>query len=227
MAVGPLARLLAQLVVPVVAVLARALPAAYAQALQNARKAGVSPNEATKNLLRKTISKSEALQVLNLSEQEATVEAIQRVRVFEVGSSRLPRKRAQMTHLDFWRPLCLVRCFYLFYSNTSGTWAQTTRRKEGASTCNQKCTGRRNCWTSSSARSGRKSCSGNNRKERTAAPAAQIDEPCSALAIQSSKFCELVEKHLYTTRHEPPISLSFVTDREPRFGMSLSNRQLY
>jgi mitochondrial import inner membrane translocase subunit TIM16 len=80
MAVGPLARLLAQLVVPVVAVLARALPAAYAQALQNARKAGVSSNEATKNLLRKTISKSEALQVLNLPEKEATVEAIQRVR---------------------------------------------------------------------------------------------------------------------------------------------------
>lgn len=79
MAVGPFARLLAQLVVPVVAVLARALPAAYAQALQNARKAGVTHQEAAKSILRKTMSKSEALQVLNLSEQEATVEAIQKV----------------------------------------------------------------------------------------------------------------------------------------------------
>jgi len=81
MAVGPLARLLAQLVVPVIAVLARALPAAYAQALQNARKAGVSHEEATKaasQMLRKTLSKTEALQILNLSETEATAEAIQK-----------------------------------------------------------------------------------------------------------------------------------------------------
>jgi import inner membrane translocase subunit TIM16 len=71
MAAGPLARLLAQLVVPVVAVLARALPAAYAQALQNARKAGVTHKEATQSLLRKTISRTEALQVLNLTERDA------------------------------------------------------------------------------------------------------------------------------------------------------------
>lgn len=84
MAVGPLARLLAQLVVPVISVLARALPAAYAQALQNARKAGVSHEEATKaasQMLRKTLSKTEALQILNLSETEATAEAIQKVRM--------------------------------------------------------------------------------------------------------------------------------------------------
>ena len=79
---GPLARLFAQLVVPVVAVLARAIPAAYAQALQNARKSGMDANTAAKatNLLRKTMSKSEALQVLNLSEGEATAEAIAKVR---------------------------------------------------------------------------------------------------------------------------------------------------
>jgi len=75
-----LARILAQVIVPVVAVLARALPAAYAQALQNARKAGVDHNEATKSMLRKTISKSEALQILNFkNEKEATAEAIQKV----------------------------------------------------------------------------------------------------------------------------------------------------
>jgi import inner membrane translocase subunit TIM16 len=72
MAVGPFARLLAQLVVPVVAVLARALPAAYAQALQNARKAGVDAAEASAPVFGKRISRSEALQILNLTEQEAT-----------------------------------------------------------------------------------------------------------------------------------------------------------
>lgn len=86
MAIGPLARLLAQLVVPVVAVLARALPAAYAQALQNARKAGVDHHEAAKSVLRKTISKAEALQVLNLTEEKATAEAIQKVISEKVGS---------------------------------------------------------------------------------------------------------------------------------------------
>lgn len=83
MAVGPFARLLAQIVVPVVAVLARALPAAYAQALQNARKAGVDATEAAAApVFGKRISRSEALQVLNLTEQEAVAnpEAIQKVR---------------------------------------------------------------------------------------------------------------------------------------------------
>ena len=81
MAVGPLARLLAQVVVPVIAVLARALPAAYSQALNNARKAGMDANNpSVKNILRKTMEKSEALQILNLSEKEATKEAIQKVR---------------------------------------------------------------------------------------------------------------------------------------------------
>jgi hypothetical protein len=69
---GPLVRLLAQMVIPVVAVLARALPAAYAQALQNAKKAGVdaSPSAASA-ILRKTVSRSEALQILNLTEKQA------------------------------------------------------------------------------------------------------------------------------------------------------------
>lgn len=78
---GPFARMIAQVIVPVVAVLARAIPAAYAQALQNARKSGVDANSAAQatNFLRKTMSKSEALQVLNLSEGEATAEAISKV----------------------------------------------------------------------------------------------------------------------------------------------------
>mmetsp|Transcript_29887 Transcript_29887/g.72435 ORF Transcript_29887/g.72435 Transcript_29887/m.72435 type:complete len:138 (+) Transcript_29887:252-665(+) len=80
MAVGPFARILAQIVVPVVAVLARALPAAYSQALQNARKAGVDATaEAAAPVFGKRISRSEALQVLNLTEAEAAnPEAIQK-----------------------------------------------------------------------------------------------------------------------------------------------------
>lgn len=81
MAVGPLARIIAQLVVPVVAVLARALPAAYAQALQNARKAGVDAAEASAPVFGKRITRSEALQVLNLTEAEATPQAVQKVSV--------------------------------------------------------------------------------------------------------------------------------------------------
>jgi mitochondrial import inner membrane translocase subunit TIM16 len=81
MAIGPFARVLAQIVVPVVAVLARALPAAYAQALSNARKAGVDATEAAAPVFGKRISRTEALQILNLTEKEAAnPEAIQKVR---------------------------------------------------------------------------------------------------------------------------------------------------
>jgi mitochondrial import inner membrane translocase subunit TIM16 len=74
MAIGPIARLLAQLIVPVVSVMARIIPTAYAEALQNAKKAGTT----AENVVRKAISKQEALQILNLSEEEATAEAIER-----------------------------------------------------------------------------------------------------------------------------------------------------
>ena len=70
MAIGPFARILAQVLVPVVAVLARAIPAAYGQALNNARKAGVDATEAAAPVFGKRISRSEALQVLNITEQE-------------------------------------------------------------------------------------------------------------------------------------------------------------
>lgn len=85
---GPFARIIAQVIVPVVAVLARAIPAAYAQALQNARKSGMDANTATQatNFLRKTMSTAEAMQVLNLTEGEATAKAISKVRA--VGYKR-------------------------------------------------------------------------------------------------------------------------------------------
>ena len=68
--IGPFARMLAQIVVPVVAVLARAIPAAYGQALTNARKAGVDATEAAAPVFGKVIPRSEALSVLNITEKE-------------------------------------------------------------------------------------------------------------------------------------------------------------
>lgn len=84
MALGPLGRIIAQGVVAGIAVLARALPAAYAQALQNAKKTGAdrAAHEAAKKgasfLGKARIQKDEALMVLNLTEKEAlTAEAVQ------------------------------------------------------------------------------------------------------------------------------------------------------
>lgn len=89
MVVGPFARMLAQVVVPVIATVARALPSAYQQALANARKAGLDREAAAAAasatsrgvggvLQRQRVDKNEALQILNLAEEEATVESIQR-----------------------------------------------------------------------------------------------------------------------------------------------------
>ena len=75
----PLGRIIAQVVVPLVAVLARAIPAAYSQAIQNARRNGVDATQTATTMLRREISKSEALQVLNLSEAEVTAEAVEKV----------------------------------------------------------------------------------------------------------------------------------------------------
>jgi import inner membrane translocase subunit TIM16 len=85
MAVGPLARIIAQVIVPAIAVLVRALPAAYAQALGNAKKGGVTAAQA---VTRKAMSKEEALQILNLHQEEKlTAEAIQKVRGCDALSS--------------------------------------------------------------------------------------------------------------------------------------------
>mmetsp|Transcript_17798 Transcript_17798/g.30246 ORF Transcript_17798/g.30246 Transcript_17798/m.30246 type:complete len:131 (-) Transcript_17798:384-776(-) len=77
MAPLPIGRILAQIVVPVIAVLARALPAAYAQAVQNAKKNGVDAAKQSASIISRRMAKDEALMVLNLSEQEATAEAVQ------------------------------------------------------------------------------------------------------------------------------------------------------
>ena len=87
MALGPLGKILAQGVVAGIAILARALPAAYAAALQNARKSGAdkAATEAAKKgasfLGKARITKNEALMVVNLTENETaplTAEPIQK-----------------------------------------------------------------------------------------------------------------------------------------------------
>lgn len=80
MAPLPLGRIIAQVIVPLVAVLARAIPAAYSQAIANARKNGVDGSKAATQMITKHLSKSEALQILNIAEKEAvTAEAVERV----------------------------------------------------------------------------------------------------------------------------------------------------
>jgi mitochondrial import inner membrane translocase subunit TIM16 len=112
MAIGPIARIVAQLIVPIVAVLARALPAAYAQALQNARKAGVEAAEASAPVFGKRISRSEALQVLNLTEEDiaANPEAIQKVRtVFERLENRRLCFSRILAHLNY---ICVLQLLF-------------------------------------------------------------------------------------------------------------------
>uniref|UniRef100_A0A7S2RNN5 Mitochondrial import inner membrane translocase subunit TIM16 n=1 Tax=Eucampia antarctica TaxID=49252 RepID=A0A7S2RNN5_9STRA len=79
---GPLARVVVQAVVMSVSILARALPAAYGAALQNARKnGGAAASDAAKGgsiLGRKTMPMDEAIQILNLGGKEVvTAEAVQ------------------------------------------------------------------------------------------------------------------------------------------------------
>jgi hypothetical protein len=91
MAIGPFARILAQIIVPVIAVLARAIPAAYGQALNNAKKAGVDASEAAVPVFGKRISKSEALSILNITEKDIASDPkiIKKVRQRNVESNRI------------------------------------------------------------------------------------------------------------------------------------------
>lgn len=78
MALGPLARVLVQTAVAGIAILARALPAAYGKALQNARKSGMDAaggaaageGVAAGIFTKKRMKKDEALAVLNLQEMK-------------------------------------------------------------------------------------------------------------------------------------------------------------
>ena len=92
MALGPIARVAAQLVVAGIAVMAKALPSAYQQALNNAKKGGgAAAANAAKDggfMARKVMARDEALQVLNITEAECTAEAVQKVRGLLVGPYR-------------------------------------------------------------------------------------------------------------------------------------------
>jgi import inner membrane translocase subunit TIM16 len=83
---GPVAKMVIQAVILGVSILSRALPAAYAAALQNAKKSGASAATDSASVMgRKMISRDEALLVLNLREAKVvTPEAIQKVRMNEI-----------------------------------------------------------------------------------------------------------------------------------------------
>jgi len=78
--IGPVVKIVAQLAAVGAMVLARALPAAYAKALQNAKKGGSGAASATESILQKNkLQLSEALQIMNIgSESEVTAEIVQK-----------------------------------------------------------------------------------------------------------------------------------------------------
>ena len=85
MAVGPIARALAQAAILGISVLARALPAAYGAALQNARKGGIDAAKAEASgagmFSKKRMNFDEAMLVLNVeSKSDVSPELIQKVR---------------------------------------------------------------------------------------------------------------------------------------------------
>jgi len=73
---APLGRILAQVIVPIIATLARAIPAAYQQAVQNAKKGGASSATATATAFsKKLMSKEEAMMILNITDQQIVTDA--------------------------------------------------------------------------------------------------------------------------------------------------------
>lgn len=80
MALGPVAKVIAQAVVMGISVLARAIPAAYGAALQNAKRGGVDAAKASSEgiLSRKKMSLDEALMVLNLDKSQVTADSVQK-----------------------------------------------------------------------------------------------------------------------------------------------------
>jgi len=77
MAIGPLARVLVQAAVMGISIIARALPAAYGAALQNARKSGMDATKAKAEssgglFSSKRMAVDEALMVLNLTDMKSS-----------------------------------------------------------------------------------------------------------------------------------------------------------
>jgi hypothetical protein len=86
---GPFVKVLAQAVVMGISVLARAIPAAYGAALQNAKKGGIDAAKASEGIMsRKKMRLDEALMILNLEKDKVTAEAVQKVsRMFPTDAS--------------------------------------------------------------------------------------------------------------------------------------------
>jgi hypothetical protein len=77
---GPIAKVIAQAVVMGISILARAIPAAYGAALQNAKKGGIDAAKASEGIMgRKKMRLDEALMILNLEKDQVTAEAVQKV----------------------------------------------------------------------------------------------------------------------------------------------------
>lgn len=76
---GPIAKVIAQAVVMGISILARAIPAAYGAALQNAKKGGIDAAKASEGIMgRKKMRLDEALMILNLEKDQVTAEAVQK-----------------------------------------------------------------------------------------------------------------------------------------------------
>ena len=79
---GPIVKIIAQAVVMGISVLARAIPAAYGAALQNAKKGGIDTAKAGENIMgRKRMKLDEALMILNLEKDQVTADSVKKVRV--------------------------------------------------------------------------------------------------------------------------------------------------
>jgi import inner membrane translocase subunit TIM16 len=74
---GPLLRILGQVAIAGVSVFSRAFLSAYQQAVQNAKKGG-SAASAASAIMKNTMSKSQALSILNITEKEATPEIVKK-----------------------------------------------------------------------------------------------------------------------------------------------------
>eukprot|EP01083_Nonionella_stella_P245864 854200_1 len=78
MALGPMAKVIAQAAVMGISILARAIPAAYGAALQNARKGGVEAAKSSEGVFtKKRMQLDEALMILNLEQSGVTPEIVQ------------------------------------------------------------------------------------------------------------------------------------------------------
>ncbi len=80
MALGPLAKVVAQAALMGLTILARAIPAAYGAALQNAKKGGVDAARASEGVfIKKRMKLDEALMIMNLDKSDVTAETVQKV----------------------------------------------------------------------------------------------------------------------------------------------------